>query len=126
MSARDAGKGLLLLFCLTLAAACVRIAYPAGSGQADAEDTDRAALLILNAARGAEEIRADGGRLILKTNGMETVWYAENGMLSASGEDVAPADEFFASMDGSLLSVTIRKGGASRTLRVPKGTEAGA
>ena len=85
------------------------------------------ALDRLNGARAAaEEVRADGGRLILKTNGMETVWYAENGMLSASGEDVAPADEFFASMDGSLLSVTIRKGGASRTLRVPKGTEAGA
>ena len=126
MSARDAGWGLLLLCCFTLAAVCVRIAFPRGSGRADAEDTDRAALLVLNAVRRAEEIRADGGRLILKTNGRETVWLAEDGMLRASGEAAVPADAFFASTDGTMLAVTIRKGGASRTLRVSAGEEAGA
>ena len=126
MNGKSASGALLLVCCVLLAAACFLIPALFPAGQPDPEAADRAALLVLNAVRGAEEVRAENGRLILGTAGSETEWYAENGSLYVSGEDAAPADAFFAYRNGEILEVTVRKGAAERTLRIRAGSEAGA
>ncbi len=123
MTGKSAAGALLLACCLILAAVCLRSPSFFAAREPDRETADRAALLVLNAVRGAEEIRTEGGRLILGARGSKAEWYAENGMLRASGEDAAPADAFFARTDGEITEVTIRKGGAERTLRIRTGPE---
>ena len=126
MSAKGAMNWLMLACCFVLAAVCLRIPASFGSRRTDAEAADRAALVILNAVRDAEKARTDCGRLLLEGQDGETEWYAENGVLKASGEDAAPVDAFAVGMDGEMLEVTVRKGGAERTLRFRAGAEAGA